>query len=124
MITQAEARRIAQSLLSELHRSVTEVIEHEGHWECHWDSTGCQAGDREGIPIRNPILISKQDGALILIGRTTRVPRSSIVENDDPELADAIRDAVEWFLEPIPATDDEYERMERAIEMARGVWHS
>jgi hypothetical protein len=90
VITRTEARRIGENVLSHYQRPevVIEVIEQEGYWECHWDSTEYDP-DKEGhtVPLGNPILFSKLDGSIIHVPHIMDVnrltgERSSYVPDD------------------------------------------
>jgi hypothetical protein len=80
VITQEDARRIADGRLSELERPVTiiRVIELEDQWEVHWASTGYDPNEVEGVPTGNPLLVSKQDGSIIQVhvAETMTKPRT------------------------------------------------
>jgi hypothetical protein len=62
VITQDDARRIARGKLSNLERpvTITRVIDLEDQWEVHWDSPGYDPNEVEGVPIGNPLLVTKQ----------------------------------------------------------------
>jgi hypothetical protein len=80
VITQEDAQRIAHGKLSDLERpvTITRVIELEDQWEVHWDSPGYDPNEVEGVPIGNPLLLTKQDGSIIHVhvAQTMTKPRS------------------------------------------------
>ena len=69
MITESDARRIAQAEMATFYNPavITQVVEEARDWEFHWNSAAyVETGDPKHRLIGNePILVSRQDGSII-----------------------------------------------------------